>query len=127
MKKGKTGDGTGGRASSSRFYCAWPTRVGFGVSMGGWLAAFMWLILRSAYVGVFVVGFCLGLYLLENWQLKDAVQEMEMTVVELEKDVISMRAVLNEMSLMNAENEAEKWRQYKKDLKNSRSRSSSSL
>lgn len=95
--------------------------------MGGWLAAFMWLILRSAYVGVFVVGFCLGLYLLENWQLKDAVQEMEMTVLDLEKDVISMRAVLNEMSLMNAENEAEKWRQYKKDLKHSRSRSSSSL
>lgn len=87
----------------------------------------MWLILRSAYVGVFVVGFCLGLYLLENWQLKDAVQEMEMTVVELEKDVISMRAVLNEMSLMNAENEAEKWRQYKKGLKHSRSGSSSSL
>ena len=87
----------------------------------------MWLILRSAFAGVFVVGFCLGLYLLENWQLKDAVQEMELSVTELEKDVISMRAVLNEMSLINAENEAEKWRQYKKGLKQSRSMSSSSL
>ena len=123
MKKSKGGAGDCGGSS----YYAWPTRVGFGLSMGGWLAALMWLILRSAYVGVFVVGFCLGLYLLENWQLKDAVQEMETTVVELEKDVISMRAVLNEMSLMNAENQAEKWRQYRKGLKQSRSLSSSSL
>ena len=110
----------------SSFY-SWPTRIGFAGSLGGWLAAFMWLILRSAFAGVFVVGFCLGLYLLENWQLKDAVQEMELSVTELEKDVISMRAVLNEMSLINAENEAEKWRQYKKGLKQSRSMSSSSL
>lgn len=111
------------REESSSSYCQsysrkqhhdWVTRIGFGASMGGWLTALLWLILRSAYVGVFVVGFCLGLYLLENWQLQEALQEESMRVTELEKQVVSMRATVNEMSLMVSEMEAEQWRRYER-------------
>lgn len=70
----------------------------------------MWLVLRSAYAGVFVVGFCLGLYLLENWQLHEALREEGERVTELEKQIIVLRGTVGELSLMNSELEAERRR-----------------
>lgn len=89
------------------YYYSWPTRIGFGVSTGAWLAALMWLVLRNAYAGVFVVGLCLGLYMLENWQLHEAVREETERVTELEKQIIVLRDTVGELSLMNSELEAE--------------------
>ena len=90
----------------------WTTRIGFGSSVGAWLAALLWLILRSAFAGVFIVGLCLGLYILENWRLVEALQEESSRVTELEKQVVALRASMNEMSLMTSEMEAEQWRRY---------------
>lgn len=91
----------------SPYYYSWPTRIGFGVSTGAWLAALMWLVLRNAYAGVFVVGLCLGLFMLENWQLHEAVREETERVTELEKQIIVLRGTVGELSLMNSELEAE--------------------
>lgn len=105
----------------------WPTRIGFGASMGGWLAAVLWFLLRSAYAGVFVVGFCLGLYLLENWQLHEALREESEKVVELEKQVVGLRSVVNELSLFNSEVEAERRRDARFRGRPTRGSSASSL
>jgi hypothetical protein len=77
----------------------WPTRIGFGVSIGAWLTGLLWMVLRSPLLAVFVTGVALGLYILENCWLSEVARARADGIVELEKQVVSLRSTIHEMSL----------------------------
>ena len=84
-----------------------PTRIGFSACVAIWVTGLLWLVTRNALVGVFILGGCVGLYMIENWSLKAEVTELQGGMVELEKQVVVLRSTIHEMSLVNSELEVE--------------------
>jgi len=84
------------------------TRIGFGISTGAWLAGLLWMTTRNGFVGVFIIGACLGVYMLENWSLMERIRDKDSEIWELQKQVVALRSVVRELSLANEKLEREK-------------------
>ncbi len=74
------------------------TRGCFACCIGAWLSGASWLIARNPWVGVFAVGFCLGLFMLENWRLLEEAQSLQDNRTDLEKQIIALRSTICKMS-----------------------------
>jgi hypothetical protein len=85
----------------------WPTRIGFGVSIGAWLTGLLWMVLRSPLLAVFLTGVALGLCILENCWLSEVTRARADEIAELEKQVVVLRSTIHGMSLYNHGLEAE--------------------
>jgi hypothetical protein len=57
--------------------CGWFTHFSIATCFGVWTTALLWLVTRSAWVSVFILGACLGIYLLQSWILVDEVRELQ--------------------------------------------------
>ena len=79
----------------------------FASCLGMWLSGMLWLMTRNPWVGVFVVGFCLGLFLLENWALDEELRRSRENVIDLEKQVVGLRSIVSKMVLGTATMEVE--------------------
>ena len=79
----------------------WPTRIGFGVSIGAWLTGLLWMVLRSPLLAVFLTGVALGLCILENCWLSEVTRARADEIVELEKQVVVLKSTIHGMSLYN--------------------------
>jgi hypothetical protein len=84
------------------------TRISFGISVGAWLAGLLWMTVQNAYVSVFIIGACLGVYMLENWSLMEQIREKDGEIWELQKQVVGLRSVTRELGLANEVLEREK-------------------
>lgn len=84
------------------------TRISFGISVGAWIAGLLWMTTRNGFVGVFIIGACLGLYMLENWSLMERIREKDNEIWELQKQVVDLRSVTRELGLANEMLEREK-------------------
>lgn len=91
-------------------YCDLTTRLGFAVFTGVWLTCLLRLITWNAWLSVFVLSACLGIYTLENWNLMDEINDMKNNTNELEKQVVSLRSVIEKMCRLNSQLEVEKRR-----------------
>ncbi len=69
----------------------WTTYTGFAASIGLWTTALLWLVTRCVWVSVFILGACLGIYLLQNWMLSDEVRQLETRVAELQAEMSQMK------------------------------------
>ncbi len=84
------------------------TRIGFGISVGAWIAGLLWMTVQNGYVSVFIIGACLGLYMLENWSLMERIRDKDSEIWELQKQVVGLRSVTRELGLANETLEREK-------------------
>ena len=57
--------------------CGWITHISIATCFGVWTTALLWLVTRSAWASVFVLGMCLGMYMLQKWILVDEVRELQ--------------------------------------------------
>ena len=87
--------------------CGVTTRIGFSACVAAWVTGLLWLVTQNALVGVFILGGCVGLYMIENWSLKAEVTELQAGTAELEKQVVVLRTAIHELSLANSELEVE--------------------
>lgn len=51
------------------------------------IALLLWAIDRNTWISVFVLGTCLGLYVFENMELNEELQDMEMKILELNAQI----------------------------------------
>ena len=63
----------------------------FGVGVGLFMTALLWLVVRNAWVGVFVMGVCMGAGMLENWGLIEEARVLRYELEERERDVLGLR------------------------------------
>ena len=75
-----------------------PTRIMFAVGLGAWVTALVWLLSRSPWAGVFALGIALGWVQTDKWLLLEEDKERRDEVVELEKQVVSLRATLSRVA-----------------------------
>jgi len=79
----------------------WVTRTVFGTGVGLFMTALLWLVVRNAWVGVFVMGVCMGVGTLENWGLIEEARVLRYELEERERDVLGLRLRMTEMVSMN--------------------------
>lgn len=73
-------------------------RILFALCLGAWMTATMWVVTRSPWAGVFALGAALGWVLLDYWLLLEEDHERRDEVMELEKQVVSLRASMSSMA-----------------------------
>lgn len=96
-----------GNTTSSARHCGLATKIGFGACFGVWTTSVLYFLTRNVWASVFVLGVCLGVYVLRSWALFEEVMALRGDVAELEKQVVYMRATISELSLMAGGYEAE--------------------
>ena len=69
----------------------WGVRAGFGVCVGLVTTGLLWLMVRNAWVGVFVMGVCLGAGMIEKWGLVEETRGLRYDLEERERDVLGLR------------------------------------
>ncbi len=69
----------------------WGVRAVFGVCVGLAMTGLLWLVVRNAWVGVFVLGVCLGVSMIENWGLVEETRGLRYDLEERERDVLGLR------------------------------------
>jgi hypothetical protein len=57
--------------------CGWFTHFSIATCFGVWTTALLWLVTRSAWASVFVLGACLGMYMLQKCILDDELRELQ--------------------------------------------------
>ena len=69
----------------------WGVRAVFGVCVGLAMTGLLWLVVRNAWVGVFVLGVCLGVSMIENWGLVEETRGLRYDLENRERDVLGLR------------------------------------
>ncbi len=82
------------------------TRTCISVSVGVWLSAALYLVVRNPWYGVLACGVALGHVLCEWWAAADEARDRREEVCELEKQVVALRSTMQEMALLDAVSEA---------------------
>ena len=59
----------------------------------------LWLIARNPWAGVFAVGFCLALYMMENWGLYGEIRNQQDNILDLEKQIVALRSTIGKLAL----------------------------
>jgi hypothetical protein len=83
------------------------TRACISVSVGVWVSAALYLVVRNPWYGVLACGVGLGHVLCEWWAAADEARERGEEVVELEKQVVALRSTMREMALLDPASEAQ--------------------
>jgi hypothetical protein len=65
---------------------------------GAWLSGMMLLVTNHPWASVFVVGVCLGLYMMENWDLNDELDKMQNEICQHEKHIVGMQYTINKLT-----------------------------
>jgi hypothetical protein len=79
----------------------------FSLFISTWLTGTLWLISQVPWLGVFAMGVCIGMYMLENWRMKEEAQSLQENICELEKQIVVLKTVLNDMARSKRKNEPE--------------------
>ena len=74
------------------------TRMCMATSFGLWVSGMLWLVVWSAWIGVFATGTALGLCVLENATLAEWVETTRSENGELEKQVVSLRTTIDQLA-----------------------------
>ncbi len=82
------------------------TRTCISVSVGVWLSAALYLVVRNPWFGVLACGVALGHVLCEWWAAADEARDRREEVAELEKQVVALRSAMQEMATLDSTCEA---------------------
>jgi hypothetical protein len=82
----------------------------FAGCVGACLSGMLWLLTWNQWIGVFVVGFVAGLFMLENWALEEEMKKSNEYVIDLEKQIVGLRSTISKMVLGSAAMEVERRR-----------------
>ena len=86
------------------------SRLVFSLCVGAWTTSLMWVVSRQPWAGVFALGVSLGWVLMGYWLEMEESSERREEVVELEKQVVSLRASMSRMVQVDAALEGERRR-----------------
>ena len=94
--------------------CGWSTRLSIAACIRVWTTALLWLVTRSAWASVLILGVCLGSYLLQNWILNDEMRQLQDEAQMLKTQVAMLRDKLNEMKAKTDKDESTEKNKKKK-------------
>ena len=75
----------------------WNTTICFSISMGVWITAALWLIVRQPWTSVFGVGMYAGWLIMDCMYMAGDKQAQLEEIIELEKQVCVLRSRLSDM------------------------------
>ena len=75
----------------------WSTTICFSISMGAWITAALWLIVREPWACVFGATACVGWLLMDCMHMAGDMQAQLEEIMELEKQVCVLRSRLSDM------------------------------
>ncbi len=96
-----------GEVSLTMPYRSAANRMAFSLGLGAWMTGVMYAVARVPWAGVFALGVALGWVLLDYWLVLDEERERREDVIELEKQVVALRASMSRMVQSDARLEAE--------------------
>ena len=75
------------------------TRFLFACCVGSCLTGILWLIARNPWAGVFTVGFCIGIIVMDNCGLNKEIRDISAYTMDLEKQIVALRSTIHNISI----------------------------
>ncbi len=64
----------------------------------------LWLITRNPWVGVFSVGFCIGITIMKYLGLTEEIRDLRSYTLDLEKQIVALRSTIHNISIHSSNN-----------------------